>query len=332
MKTREQLRLSFLSVTIVFLILSTYYAPAWGSTSPTKAVLVRLDSTIDYKAADLVDSAVQDIEDGNASVLLIELNTATGYASPTLQIVQRIVSINSKVVVYIGPESARALGYSPYIAMAGKVLAMNEGASIGSAAAGATDPDSYNYLVQTMKQLATTNARNADAAERMVTENIAYSTDEAYAKRICDLKVESYQALLADLKIDAANVVEKTPGHSSNFSRDDAYEVLKFFADPTTIKYMFFGIAGLVFFNLALAILRPRRTRTDEGYQALLNYVRMEMEASEAPVLIPIVGVQHETPLQTQGNIPFTPTIKLNRLPMPLAGKRIETPLEVREG
>jgi membrane-bound ClpP family serine protease len=332
MKPRGQLRLFMLSATIVLLMLSTFYAPVRASTIPANALLIRIDSEIDYKAADLVDKAAKDIEDGKASILLVELNSASGYISPAIQIVERITSIKSKVVAYIGPGSAGALGYSSYIAMASKILAMNEGASIGRAATDTTDSDLFSYLMKTMRQLATANSRNADAAERMVADNVVFSADEAYAEGICDLKVDSYEALLAALKIDAASVVEKTTSQNLNLNRDDAYEVLKFFADPTTIQYMFFGITGLVFVNFILALVRPRRSRNDQGYQTLLDFMRMEMQASGMSSALSAGGAQHETLLQTQENMPFTPTFKVNRLPAPLGEKRVERPLEVKEG
>jgi len=295
------------------------------------AILVRIDSAIDYKTVDRVDEAARDIKEGRAVTLLIQLNSDTGYSAPTLNIVNKLRSLNVTTVAYIGPNGAVASAYAAYLAMASKVLAMNEGTIIGMARITQSNSAETNSLMNLMRELATSGGRNAEAAERMTIDNAAYSAEEAYARGVCDLVVESYESLLKELNIDAANVIEKTPDLGSHIDYQSSYAFFKLLVDPVTIKYLFFAGAGLVCLNLMFALARPRRARKDEIYEPLLDLMRMEIQSSlilEASRST--VGV-HETPLHTPANIPSDPTFKLNRLPTLEPARRMERPLEVRK-
>jgi membrane-bound ClpP family serine protease len=302
-----------------------------NSLGSTTTILIRIDSTIDYKTVDLVNEAANDIKEGRAVALLIEVNSDTGYSAPTLNIVNTIRSLNATTIAYIGPRGAVASAYAAYLAMASTVLAMNEGTTIGMANIASDNSVESNSLMNLMQELATSRGRNAEAAERMATDNVGYSAEEAYAKGICDIVVNSYAALLNRLNIDASSIVEKTRDQLFNINYQDGYAFFKLIVDPTAIKYLFFAVAGLVCLDLLFAVARPRKARKDETYQTLLDLMRMEiqssliLDASRAPVIV------HETPLHTLTNIPSDPTFKLNRLPTVEPVRRMERPLEVRK-
>lgn len=312
----------------VLISASTRPASSLGSGT---AILVRIDSAIDYKTVDLVDEAARDIKEGRAVTLLIQVNSDLGYSAPTLNIVNKLRSLNVTTVVYIGPNGAVASAYAAYLAMASKVLAMNKGTMIGMARITPSNSAETNSLMNLMRELATSRGRNAEAAERMTIDNIVYSAEEAYAKGVCDLLVDSYESLLKKLDIDAANVIEKTPDLGSYFNDQGSYAFFKLLVDPTTIKYLFFAVAGLVCLNLMFAAARPRKTRKDETYQPLLDLMRMEIQSSLILDTSRTTVVVHETPLHTPANIPSDPTFKLNRLPTLEPARRMERPLEVRK-
>jgi len=115
-----------------------------------------------------------------------------------------------------------------------------------------------------------------------------------------------------------------------NISQQSGYEFLKLFADSMTLKYLFMAIAALVTLNLALAILRPRKRKTDDTYQALLEFIRVEMLALDLQRAIRD-GSVNETPLHTVANMPTPPSFKMNKVPTPLPIKRLEKPLEVKK-
>jgi membrane-bound ClpP family serine protease len=319
----------FLLTTIMLAsIFSILHSSAAGASA--QVILIRINTAIDYKTADLIANAATDIERGDAAILLIELNGDTGYYSPSMQVVERLNSIRTKVIAYVGPTGAVSSAYNTFVAMASGVLAMNVGTTIGKAAIAVENPASVNYLMNLMRSLATMNGRNAAAAVRMVTDNLEYSADEAYSKGVCDLKVDSYQNLLSILKLDTVSVVERKPSQGLEISRENGYEFLRLFADPTTLKYLFIAITALVMFNLALTIARPRRKKLDETHQALLDFIRTELLAIDLQETMSDSHV-HETPLHTVANMPTPPSFKVSRVPTPLPNRRLERPLEVRK-
>jgi len=327
----SKLRTMTLCCLLALSILISVFARPVSSLSSATTILIRIDSVIDYKTVDLVDEAGKDIKEGRALALIIQLNSGTGYLSPTLNIVNKIRALNITTITYIGPKGAVASAYAAYLAMAGQVLAMNEGTAIGMARIAPTDSGEANSLMNLMRELATSRGRNAEASERMVIDNVAYSAEEAYAKAVCDILVNNYESLLKRLNIDAANVIEKTRDQGPNIDYQDFYPFFRLFVDPTTIKYLFLAVAGLVCINLLFAVARPRRTSKDETYQTLLDLMRMEMQSSLILDAVRATEAVHETPLHTPANIPSDPTFKLNRLPTPEPAKRLERPLEVRK-
>jgi membrane-bound ClpP family serine protease len=327
----RKLRTIILCCLLVVPIASSVHIQPAQSKGNNSAVLVRIDSAIDYKTVDLLDEAARDIEEGRAATLLIQLNSDAGYSAPTLNIVNKLRSLNVTTVAYVGPNGAIASGYAAYLAMASKVLAMNEGTIIGFARITPGNSAETNSLMNLMRELATSAGRSAEAAERMAIDNLAYSAQEAYAKGVCDLVVDSYESLLKKLGIDAASVIDKAPSLSSYVNYEGSYGFFKLLVDPTTIKYLFFAVAGLVCLNLMFAIARPRKTRRDETYQPLLDLMRMEIQSSLTLDTNRTAVIVHETPLHTPTNIPSDPTFKLSRLPTFEPDRRMERPLEVRK-
>jgi membrane-bound ClpP family serine protease len=316
---------------ILILISSSVHPVMSSAPTLTGAILVRVNVTIDYRMADLFEDAARDIESGKATTLLVELDSGDGYLAPTMQIVDRLASLNAKVITYVGPQGARASTFAAYIAMAGKVLVINSGASIGGVSIDSGGPSSRSYMTNMMGKLAATNNRNPEAAERMVTDNVEYPAKEAFAKGICNLVVDNYEHLLASFKIDPQNITEKNQSQSLNVNRDTAYEVLKLFANVTAIRYMTFAAAILIVLDFILLMARPRRGTPDEAYQRLLDLMKMEMHAFELASRGRTSGSLNETELQTPANIPCQPVSQVNRLPTPLPGERLERPLEVKK-
>jgi len=321
--------IALLCLLALSVLLSAFAKPVSSFGSGT-AILVRIDSAIDYKTVDLVDEAAKDLSEVRAATLLIQVNSDAGYSAPTLNIVNKLRSLNVTTVAYIGPNGAVASAYAAYLAMASKVLVMNKGTMIGMARITPSNSAETNSLMNLMRELASSRGRNAEVAERMTIDNVVYSAEEAYAKGICDVVVDSYESLLKKLNIDPANVIEKTPDLGSYINYQGSYAFFKLLVDPTTIKCLFFAVAGLVCLNLMLAVARPRK-RKDETYQPLLDLMRMEIQSSLILDTSRTTVVMHETPLHTPANIPSDPTFKLNRLPTLEPARRMERPLEVRK-
>jgi len=328
MKNRRALTISFFAITLLLMVFSPIQQVMSSPQEHTTAILIRVNTTIDYRMADLFEDAARDIESGKAKTLLVELDSGDGYLAPTIQIVNRLASINANVITYVGPQGAKASTFAAFIAVAGKVLVLNSEASIGGASIG--DPSSLSYMTTMMGKLAASNNRNPEAAEGMVTDNLEYSANEAYAKGICNLIVDNYEQLLASFKIDPQNITEENQSQSFNVNRNTAYDVLKLFANPTAIRSMSIAAVILIVLDFIFLLARPKKGTPDEAYQRLLDLMKMEMHALELSSRGRTRGTLNERELQTPVNIPYQPVSSVNRLPTPLPSERLERPLEVK--
>lgn len=293
-------------------------------------ILIRISSGIDYRTADLITSAVADVQQGLAAKLLLELDADGGYYAPSMQLVDQISSIRTKVVVYIGPSGAVSSSFSVFVAMASGILAMNTGTSIGSAGVGIQDSQTVNYLAGVMRSLAVMNSRNGPAAAEMVTRNTDYSADDAYAKGLCDLEVDSYNLLLSALKLDPTNIVERKLDQYPSINNHAGYAFLTFLGDPFVLKVLFIGCGILVMLNLLIALVKPRSSKLDEANRALLELVRMEVLSPD--LYRPTAeDYSYEPQTHVTTTTPSTPTFTMTRVPTPSSHSSLEKPIEVRK-
>jgi membrane-bound ClpP family serine protease len=287
-----------------------------------RAILVQISSKIDHRVSDLIEDAMEQMEEENLSTLLIKIDSDSGYLYPTTRIIERLASSRTRVIVYIGPEAAAAFSYSALLAMASNVLIMNDETWIGKAGPGDTSVASLNYLMELMRNLAKNKGRNALAAERMVTQNTEYSADEAFSKGICDLRVKSFQAFLAACNLSQQNIIEKKQSSELSMNRESGYKLLKFFADPTTMKYMFLLLTGLILFKLVYTVARPRRRKkVDETYQTLLDLMKMEIQ-DLARLNSGGSSVLYETSLHTSADMHMPSRIENKKTVPQLSGRR----------
>jgi membrane-bound ClpP family serine protease len=306
--------------------------PARAVADSSQVILIRISSSIDYRTADLIANAATDVQQGFAAKLLLEVDADSGYYAPSMQLVDRLSSIRTRVLAYIGPSGAVSESFSAFIAMSSGFLAMNSGTSIGNAGAEVVGSENANYLAGLMGSLAVMNGRNAPAAAAMVTKNVEYSAEDAYSKGVCDLEVDSFNSLLSTLKVDPASIVERTLSQYPSMNNSAGYDLVKFLADPFVLKSLFIVCGFLVMLNLAIVLVKPRRNKLDDANHALLELIRMEVLSSDLYRLPPD---QHPTEnlMYTPSSAPGIPPIRLSRVPTPTPNseKRLEKPMEVRK-
>jgi membrane-bound ClpP family serine protease len=320
------------------LLLATITVMAVATTSTravadnSQVILIRISSSIDYRTADLIANAATDVQQGSAAKLLLELDADSGYYAPSMQLVDLLSSIRTRVVAYIGPSGAVSESFSAFIAMSSGFLAMNSGTSIGNAGAGVVDSENANYLAGLMGSLAVMNGRNAPAAAAMVTRNVEYSAEDAYSKGVCDLEVDSFNSLLSTLKVDPASIVERTLSQYPSMNNSAGYDLVKFLADPFVLKSLFILCGFLVMLNLAMVLAKPHRSKLDEANHALLELIRMEVLSSDL-YRVPPDQHQIENLTYTPPSAPTIPPVRMSRVPTPTSssGKRLEKPMEVRK-
>lgn len=172
-----------------------------------KVVLVSVEGTITEGTYVTIQRAVEIAENQN-TVLLVELNTPGGLLTSTQKIVQMFLSTKVPVVVYV-PKGALCASAGTIILLSSDVAAVANGTAIGaatpiSAIGGEAEEKTVKYFASYVKSIAEERNRNPELAEKIVTEALSLTAEEAYKAGLIDYIVDSRSELLK--KIDGAEI------------------------------------------------------------------------------------------------------------------------------
>ncbi|MBI1861261.1 MAG: nodulation protein NfeD, partial [Deltaproteobacteria bacterium] len=95
--------------------------------------ILTVNDSINPGTADYIISNIRAAENDHAPYLIIELDTPGGLLTSTRQIVQKMLNSPIPVVVFVGPQGARAGSAGALITFASDVAAMAPGTNIGAA-------------------------------------------------------------------------------------------------------------------------------------------------------------------------------------------------------
>lgn len=181
---------------------------AAGDAAPEIDVLT-LDGAIQPIAAQVIVQAIDRAEKNKREALVIRLDTPGGLDSSMRDIIKRILVSDVPVVVYVAPAGSRAASAGTFITLAAHVAAMSPGTSIGAATpvnVGGADVGNKdlgrkvkNDAVSYIRSLAAQRSRNADWAEKAVTEGVSVNETEALRLHVIDLVARNVDDLLAAL-------------------------------------------------------------------------------------------------------------------------------------
>ncbi len=161
--------------------------------------LVHLEGLLDPPSAEyLLERIDAAEEDETVEALVIQLDTPGALDVPLDEIVNRILSAEVPVVVWVAPRGAEALSGGTYVALAADLVFMAEDTSIGGAANANLNSgtsligDSADLLVGMAESL----GRDGELAERMVSEDLVLTAPEAAEAGIADELASSLGDLL----------------------------------------------------------------------------------------------------------------------------------------
>jgi membrane-bound serine protease (ClpP class) len=191
------------------------------------------------------------------------------------RIVQDILASPVPVAAYVAPSGARAASAGTFILYASHVAAMAPGTNVGAASpvsiglAPASPADSDNKKAATqdtherkamqdaaayIRSLAQLRSRNADWAEKAVTEAASLSADEAKAHDVADIIAADTEDLLRQLngrKVvtpAGAHVLHPQAAPMIAVEPDWHFRVLSVITDPSVAMIlMLVGVYGLIF-------------------------------------------------------------------------------------
>lgn len=211
-------------------LLSMLLACAHGLTqaeTPASPVsVVDIDGIINPGSAALLEYAIETAEANSAAALVVRLNTPGGLLSSTRDMVRSIAESAVPVIGYVGPSGASATSAGAFILLATDVAVMNSGTNLGAASPVA---DSGGELKGTMakkimndsrafmRSIAKRHGRNADVAERFVSDAVSLSAGEALRTGVIDRVITDFAELLQaidgiEVRSGGKNVVLRLTG------------------------------------------------------------------------------------------------------------------------
>jgi membrane-bound serine protease (ClpP class) len=222
------------------------------------AYSIELTGTIDPATEQWLGQALDDAEDDGAEVAIIRIDTPGGLDSSTREMVKDIIAAPMPVIAYVSPDGARAASAGLFITEAADVAAMAPQTNIGSAtpiSIGPGETDKVlgrkieNDAAAYVRALAEEHGRNGDLAERMVTDAVNRTAEEAERAGLIDVIASSERELLDEL--DGFRVQgpksQRLATEGLEIARHDMplqFELLQIIVNPT-IAYLLL-LAGMV--------------------------------------------------------------------------------------
>lgn len=228
------------SVTLRCLLLAAIAvgAPAKQSAaSRAEVLLIDINGPISVGAQQHFSEALGTARGNDAQLLIIRLDTPGGLVTATREIISKMLSSNVPIAIYVAPNGARAASAGTYLSYASHISAMAPGTHLGAATpipigplpspqpltpnkpadepskpsqGSAVEKKVINDAVAYLRALAQLRGRNAEWAERAVTEAATLTAREAQQEKVIDLLADDVADLL--MKIDGREIV--TPAGS----------------------------------------------------------------------------------------------------------------------
>jgi membrane-bound serine protease (ClpP class) len=259
---------------LLILALLGAMAPLRAAT-PAPVIALHLTGVIGPATAEYVERGLALASREHAQLVVLTLDTPGGLDTSMRRIVQNILAAATPVVTYVAPSGARAASAGTFILYASHVAAMAPGTNVGAASPvsigftpsptgegddkKAKSPDVHERKAMQdaaayIRSLAQLRGRNADWAEKAVTEASSLSATEAKAQHVVELIASDQAALLHELdgrKIAVAGgerVLQLAGAPTIAFDPDWHFRALAIIADPTVAMIlMLLGVYGLIF-------------------------------------------------------------------------------------
>jgi membrane-bound serine protease (ClpP class) len=245
----------------------------WGTLSAANAASIielEIDGPIGVATADYVDAGIAHAIESDADLIVINIDTPGGLVKPMRTIVQSILAAPIPVAVYVSPAGARADSAGTYILLSAHIAAMAPTTHLGAATPvplvggeSTDDPDQdstamdrkvINDAVSSIRALAERHGRNADWAEKSVTEAATLTASEALENNVIDLVAVDRNDLLRQIDgrdVTVANesrVLATADADVEQFLPDWRLRLLNAISNPEIVVLLgLIGLYGLMY-------------------------------------------------------------------------------------
>jgi membrane-bound serine protease (ClpP class) len=221
-------------ITIITFIVALSLLP-YSSSYSHSYLVINFNTQVDPGAVSFFQRSFSYAETNGIPIVIINMNTPGGLLDSMLSIVNLTVQAESSgitVITYV-PPGGMAASAGSYIAMASDKIYMANGTFIGPSTPvieGIAVNSTYqmhveNAMLALMQSQAQLHGRNITAAGLMVTDNVAYTSSEAYSIHLIDGIVNSFSDLISMLNIQNYQQLQMNPTLYDQF--------LSFISNPT---------------------------------------------------------------------------------------------------
>ena len=186
--------------------------PGIPGTAQTEHVVdvADLDGVIDPTSAGHLSDVIRRANDDRSEVVIVQLDTPGGLDVSMRDMVQDILRSPVPVVVWVGPQGARAASAGVFLVYASHVAAMAPGTNVGAAhpvdlGGGAVAEKVVNDAAAFLRSLAEERGRDPEFAEDTVKRSESITAAEAEERGVVELLAPSIPDLM--LQLDGRTVV-----------------------------------------------------------------------------------------------------------------------------
>lgn len=217
---------TILSLALVLLGLFLAALPVGAQATGTISVL-NIKGAITPVLLNYLNRGLARAQTDGVSIVVIQLDTPGGSVEIMKQLTDEMVRSRVPIVVWVGPEGARAASAGTFVALAAHVAAMAPGTTIGAASVVSMQGEEIdetskakvtNDLAARIRNLTLRRGQQAaEWAESTVRDAVAATADEVYELGVIDFIAEDIPSLLAQMdgmtvEIAGEEVVLRTVG------------------------------------------------------------------------------------------------------------------------
>jgi membrane-bound serine protease (ClpP class) len=170
-------------------------------------VVADVDGVVHPVTVEIIERAIEQARNENASCILIRLNTPGGMLDATREAIEKIIASPVPVVTYVTPSGGRAASAGFFLLEGGDVAAMAPGTNTGAASpvliGQQMDPvmraKVENDSAALLRNLTSSRGRNSDLAEKTIREARAFTAKEALDNHLIEMIAANEHDLLAQL-------------------------------------------------------------------------------------------------------------------------------------
>ena len=233
------------------------------SFSNAKIFVSKWQEAVTPLMVDYIKRSLEKAEKEGGTLFILELNTPGGLESSMREVIQEFQRSPLPIVVFVYPPGGRAASAGAIITVSADIAAMAPGTNIGAATpvqmgGEQMDEAMKQKVMQDMlafvRSIAKEKGRNAGIIEKMVTEAISLTPEEALKEKVIDLIATDRTDLLKKLegrnvKKHGKDITLKTQGiEIVEIDKSLREELLSLITNPT-VAYMLLliGFYGIFF-------------------------------------------------------------------------------------